>query len=128
MAMQTDSNEGKVLREIRTRLMRFCNCRERAYNVMRKKGYAVPDYSAKIAAILFIRIHLEASEQWPLAAHVRMIAETLRKHIAVLLPHEFHEQDRQRSYRKHILDVLRFCDDRMAKKQISLFTHKSKAA
>lgn len=126
--MQTDSNEGKILTEIRTRLMRFCNGRERAYNVMRKKGFPVPDYSAKLAAILFIRIHLQASERWPLAAHVRMVAETLRKHITVLLPHEFHEQDRMGSYRKHILDLLRFCDDRMARKQRSLFNHNPKAA
>jgi hypothetical protein len=126
--METNSNERKILSELRTRLMRFCNCRERAYNMMRKKGYAVPDYSAKIASILFIRIHLQASESWPLAPHIRMISETLRKHIHTILPFEFHEQDRQRSYRKHILDVLRFCDDRMEKKQIRLFTNKPKAA
>lgn len=126
--METISNERKIIAEIRSRVMRFCNCRERAYQVMRKKGFAVPDYSAKLAAILFIRIHLQASDQWPLAAHVRLIGETLRKHITVLLPHEFHEQDRMRSYRKHILDLLRFCDDRLAKQQISLFTNKSQAA
>ena len=121
MAMETNSNEGKILSELRTRLMRFCNCRERAYQVMRRKGYPVPGYSAKIAAILFIRIHLQASERWPLAPHVRMVAVTLRRHITELLPFEFHEEDRQRSYRKHIIDLLRFCDERMEKKQISLF-------
>lgn len=126
--METISNEGKVLREIRDRLMRFCNCRERAYQVMRRKGYPVPDYSAKLSAILFIRIHLQASEQWPLAAHVRMISQTLRKHINVLLPHEFHDQDRMRSYRKHILDLLRFCDERFNERQITLLTTKPHAA
>lgn len=128
MAMEANSNERKLLTEIRTRLMRFTNCRERAYDVMRKKGYPVPDYSAKIASILFIRIHLQASESWDLTAHVRMVAETLRRHITVLLPSEFHEQDRQRSYRKHIIDLLRFCDDRMPRTQITLFTNKTQAA
>lgn len=128
MAMETSSNDRKVLREIRDRLMRFCNCRERAYEVMRKKGYPVPDYSAKIASILFIRIHLQHSENWPLKPHFRLVSETLRKHINTILPFEFHEQDRQRSYRKHIIDLLRFCDDRMPKSQISLFTNKPQAA
>lgn len=119
--MQANSSEGKVLTELRSRLMRFCNCRERAYEVMRRKGYPVPDYSAKLAAILFIRIHLQASTHWPLAPHLRMVAVTLRKHITVLLPFEFHDEDRQRSYRKHILDLLTYCDEQMQRKQISLF-------
>src|SRR5687767_5974423 len=123
--MESNSNERKVTGEIRTRLMRFANCRERAYNVMRKKGYGVPDYSAKIASIIFIRVHLQASEQWNLTGHVRMVSETLRKHIHVILPFEFHEQDRQRSYRKHIVDLISFCDDQMEKKQIRLLTNKS---
>lgn len=127
MAMQLNSNEAKIRGEIRTRLMRFTNCRERAYNVMKKRGHAVPDYSAKIASIIFIRIHLQASESWDLKAHVRMVAETLRKHIITLLPFEFHEEDRQRSYRKHIIDLLQFCDDRIQKNQITLFTN-NKAA
>lgn len=126
--METSNNERKILNEMRSRLMRFTNCRERAYNAIRKKGYAVPDYSAKIAAILFIRIHLQASESWSLAGHVRMIGDTLRKHITVLLPYEFHEQDRMRSYRKHIIDLLAFCDERMPKTQFTLFTRKPQAA
>lgn len=126
--MKTTNSERKTLSEMRTRLMRFTQSRERAYNAIRKKGYAVPDYSAKIAAILFIRIHLQASEAWSFAAHVRMIAETLRKHITVLLPYEFHEQGRMRSYRKHILDLLAFCDERMPKTQFTLFTRKPQAA
>lgn len=126
--MQANSKERKILTEMRTRLMRFTNCRERAYKEMRKRGCPVPDYSAKIASILFIRIHLQASEKWDLNAHVRMVGDTLRKHITVLLPYEFHEQDRQRTYRNHILDLLRFCDERMQKRQISFFTHNHKAA
>lgn len=126
--MVPDSNERKIVIEIRTRLMRFVNCRERAYNVMRKKGFPVPDYAGKIVSIIFIRTHLQASENWSLTAHVRMIAGNMRKHIHVLLPFEFHEQERQRSYRKHILDLLQFCDDRMLKSQISLITNKPQAA
>lgn len=116
MVMDTTISEDKIKREIRDRLMRFCNCRERAYSVMVKKGYPVPDYSTKLAAILFIRTHLQASEKWSLAGHVRLVGETLREHISLLLPHEFHEQNRLRNYRRHILDLLRFCDDCLDKK------------
>lgn len=102
---------NKLRTEIRTRLLRFTNCRERAYNVMRKKGYPIPDFTAKIASILFIRIHLQASESWSLDAHVRMVAATLRKHIETILPYEFHDEPRVRTYRQRIVDLLKFCDE-----------------
>lgn len=102
---------NKLRTEIRTRLLRFTNCRERAYNVMRKKGYPIPDFTAKIASILFIRIHLQASEAWSLDAHVRMVAATLRKHIETILPYEFHDEPRVRTYRQRIVDLLKFCDE-----------------
>lgn len=111
------SAEDKICAEIRTRLLRFTNHRERAYREVRKKGHPVPDYSSKIAAILFIRIHLEACIDWNLHAHVRLVAVTLRRHIQELLPFEFHSHTRQLTYRNHILDLVRFCEQRLAKFQ-----------
>lgn len=115
------SGEDKIRNEIRGRLMRFTNCRERAYEYVRKKGHPVPDYTDKVAAILFIRIHLQASASWDLKAHIRLIAKTLRVHIETLLPFEFHDDKRQLSYRRHIEDLMKYCDREMPKIETQLF-------
>ena len=95
---------------IRSKLSRFINNRERAYGVIVKKGFTVPEYDIKMRAIKFLRIQLDASRDWDLQSHLRWIS-AMRQLITTLLPFEFHDDPKQRAYRKHMVDLLNYCND-----------------
>jgi len=118
-------SEITVRNELRTRLMRFLNRRERAYKIIQKKGFAVPDYSSKVKAIKAIRIQLMASDGWTMKSHCLWIC-AMSKQIKSLLPFEFHDDPAQQTYRKHMLQLLAFCDDVVNSKP--LFKQNFKAA
>lgn len=119
------TNEHKITQELRDRIMRFINRREKAYESIRKKGYPVPEYDAKKKAIRALRNQLEASSSWSLRSHILWIC-AMRHLITRLLPYEFHDDCKQVQYRKHIIDLLNYCEFQLHLKP--LFNSKLKAA
>lgn len=118
--------DNQIRNQIRERLMRFINRRERAYKEMIRQGKPVPEYQRKVQAITALRAQLQASAQWSLHSHVLWIC-AMREQVAALLPFEFHDDPRQIAYRKAIIDLLRYCDDQLNTSN-KLFTTKLKAA
>lgn len=110
-------SEITVRLELRTRLMRFLNRRERAYKEILKKGFKIPDYAEKTEAIQAIRVQLAASTDWTLRSHYLWIC-AMQEKICKLLPFEFHDDHKQITYRKHILELLAFCDDQVNSKPL----------
>lgn len=95
------SNDSKLLKEIRTRLMRFINRRERLLREERSRGLAVPDINRKSKAIAVLKAQLQASCRWNLRSHILWIS-ALRDEIRLLLPEKW-------EYRQAIVWVLNFC-------------------
>lgn len=114
--------EDKIIQEIRGRLMRFVNGRERAYREIRKRGLPVPDLHRKENAIAVLRAQLQASASWSLRSHMIWV-DRLRSEIKLLLPYEFHDDPRQVVYRKSMMDLLNYCSDNIKRKQTNLFTN-----
>jgi hypothetical protein len=90
--------------------------RERAYKAVRSKGHPVPDYSLKMKAINSLRVQLSASAEWDLQSNLRWI-HAMRHQIVELLPYEFHDDQKQLLYRKHITDLLNYCEDLLNSKR-----------
>jgi hypothetical protein len=95
---------------IREKLLSLINRRERAYKSIVEKGSNIPDYDKKVRAINAIRIQLEASRDWDLQSNLRWI-HAMREQIHIILPFEFHDDQKQRLYRERLLNLLRYCDD-----------------
>lgn len=110
-------SEITIRQELRARLMRFLNRREKAYKEIIKRGFRVPGYSHKAAAINAIRVQLRASETWTLRSHCLWIS-AMRDQLVSLLPFEFHDDPKQVAYRKHMIDLLCFCDDQVNSKPL----------
>lgn len=109
--METRSNLNHVTKQIiRIKLAGFITRREHAYDAMTKRGRAVPDLAVKMNAIKALRKQLDASRDWDLKAHLLWIG-AMRHMITTLLPYEFHEDEKQRRYRKRIVDLLNYCED-----------------
>lgn len=100
----------RTLDLIRQKISNFITARERAYNAIAKKGAQIPDYALKRRAITLLRVQLNASENWDLQANLRWI-HAMRHLITRLLPFEFHDDEKQKAYRKHMIDLLNYCDD-----------------
>lgn len=102
---------------IREKLQAFITRREKAYKFIAEKGSAIPDYDKKIQAINTIRVQLQASRDWDLQAHLKWI-HAMRDQIQILLPFEFHDDQKQRQYRERILNLLRYCEDLLDSKPL----------
>jgi hypothetical protein len=109
---------------IRKKLNAFITRREKAYQHMISKGHAVPAYGEKMQAIKSLRVQMNASASWDLRSNLLWI-HSMRDQIHVLLPFEFHDDPKQRAYRKRILDLLRYCEDLLISKPISLLKFKA---
>jgi len=109
-----------IRNELRDRLMRFINRRERAYKEIRKKNLPVADYKKKLDAMERLRVQLVASTGWSLRSHIMWIC-AMRADIVTLLPYEFHDDPKQVTYRKHISDMISWCDDQLETEQQKLF-------
>jgi hypothetical protein len=118
MSGKVDINEF-TRQLIRGKLTHFLNSRERAYQFIAKKGAVVPGYDVKMKAITSIRIQLSASRTWDLNSHLKWI-HSMRDQIMALLPYEFHDDPKQRKYRKHMTDLLKYCEDLLDSKQLSI--------
>lgn len=103
--MQTDS----TLSIIRTKLTHYVNRRARAYEFALSKGYAVEEYALKVRAITSLRIQLQASVTWSLHSNLQWI-HVMHAELIKILPSEFSDH-KQKKYRKHILDLITFCED-----------------
>ncbi len=103
-------NQQPVSRHLRETLMRFINRRERAYKETLKLKRPVPEYAQKVQAITRLRTQLSASRDWTLMQNIKWIV-AMRSDITLLLPFEFHKDEKQRTYRKHITELLNYCED-----------------
>lgn len=108
-----------LVMQMRDRLMRFINRREKAYNAITKQGRTIPNLALKKQAIAALRIQLEASQQWGLKAHILWICQ-MRGPIVALLPYEFHDDPSQIKLRKSIIELLNFCDEQSHRKDPQL--------
>ena len=114
------ATSDRITIELRERLMRFINRRERAYKEIRKKGLPVTEYKRKLEAMTALRTQLQASESWSLRSTIMWIC-AMRQDILILLPYEFHDDPAQLTYRKKITDLLKWCEDQLPVQQIKLF-------
>lgn len=106
---------------IRSKLKAFVTRREHAYKAIIHSGITVPDYATKARAIEVLKIQIEASKSWTLEAHLRWI-HVMHDEITALLPYEFHDDPKQKIYRKHMLDLLNYCEDLLnSKTNVQLF-------
>lgn len=101
----------RLTKEIRERLMRFVNRRERAFREIRRRQPSA-NFRHQLEAIEAIRIQLQASAQWSLASHVRMVV-ALRYKILLLLPSKDHHIKGELTYRKHMIELVNFCEDQL---------------
>lgn len=102
---------------IRSKLSCFISRRERAYRAVVTGGHPVPDYAAKIRAINMLRNQLQASTAWDLQSNLRWI-HAMRHLVTELLPYEFHDDPKQKVYRKHMVDLLNYCEDLLDSKPL----------
>jgi hypothetical protein len=110
--------DNNIIRDIiRSKIKCFINRRKRAYDSIVNAGYAVPDYAHKNRTIEALRIQLQASESWDLKAHLNWI-HAMHDDITALLPYEFHDDPKQILYRKHMVDLLRYCEDLLNSKPL----------
>lgn len=100
----------KTLAILRGKLHGFITARQKAYAAVVAKGKLPIDYAEKISAILMLRVQLEASSGWDLAAHLKWIS-AMRPQIMAILPAATNESPRMLKFRKHMLDLLSYCDD-----------------
>jgi hypothetical protein len=115
----------KTLTIIRAKLDGFVKARQKAYQAVVAKGKMPLDYAEKISAILMLRVQLEASSGWDLTAHLKWIS-AMRPQIMAILPAANSESPRMLKFRKHMLDLLGYCDDLADSKP--LFQQNRKAA
>lgn len=121
------ASSDRILTELRDRLARFINRRERAYKETIAQGNEVPHYAEKMAAIAALRIQLEASTTWELKAHINWIY-SMRANIMLLLPSRFHRSQAQIKYRERITALITWCDDQHADQQQKLFSNQNTIA
>jgi hypothetical protein len=104
------ANNDIMLGIIRSKLLHFINRREKAYQSIVNKGQTVPDYSSKISAINDLRVQLKASEGWSLESNLNWI-HAMNDKLIKILPSEFNDDPKQKRYRKHMLDLVSYCED-----------------
>jgi hypothetical protein len=106
--MHCDNNK-RTRDIIRAKLTGFVRARQHAYESVIKKGGTIPEYREKISVIIMLSVQLQASANWDLHAHMNWII-AMRPQILTLLPSENHSDSRHRSFRKHMLDLLSYCE------------------
>ena len=108
------SPDGKpIVKEIRARLERLCNVRERAYRKALESGFIIPHLAKKNEAIRLIRIQLSASEQWNLRQTINMV-NGLGELIETILPEA---SSRTVHFRREIVSMVRWCFDQSIQPQ-----------
>lgn len=104
-----------VIREIRRRLITLCNSRERAYREARSHGQPVPKYRIKKEAIERIRIQLQASDQWTLEQHIKMV-HGLSEMIEAIIPDYL---SRFHGLRRQVIDMVTWCEGQFQQRNLN---------
>lgn len=108
--MPIANSETITLGVIRDKLASLINRRAKAYEASIRKGHIIPHYAEKIRAIKALRAQLMASDGWELQSNLRWI-HAMKGDLLLILPAEFHSDEKQKRYRKHMLDLIGFCED-----------------